>query len=136
MKTIFLALALLTTGVTAVHAAQDPDTTPCDAVDEDHQTVECAVYSKNTAEQLLEENFKGLLQRAQTQLGANKTQLDDFTSKIKAAELAWQKLRDADCAVEVFPAVAGSKDFIISQNDCLARMSDERSEYLETIAQE
>jgi uncharacterized protein YecT (DUF1311 family) len=46
------------------------------------------------------------------------------------------KTRDADCAVEAFPATAGSKAFTIAQNDCVARMSDERSEFLESIGQE
>lgn len=136
MKSVFLALALLATGMTGAHAAQDPDATPCDGVDEDKQTLECSKYSRDTAEQLLAENFENLLQRVQTQFGANKAQFDYFTGKLKAAQLAWQKLRDADCAVEVFPAAAGSKAFTIAENDCLARMSDERSEYLESIAQE
>lgn len=41
----------------------------------------------------------------------------------------WLKTRDADCAVEAFPATDGSKAFKIAQNDCVARMSDERSEF-------
>ncbi|WP_426116168.1 lysozyme inhibitor LprI family protein [Pseudomonas sp. DSP3-2-2] len=136
MKTVFLTLALLATGITGAHAATNPDATPCDGVDEDKQTLECSKYSRETAEQLLNENFQNLLQRVQTQFGANKAQFDYFTGKLKTAQQAWQKLRDADCAVEVFPAAAGSKAFTIAENDCLARMSDERSEYLESIAQE
>jgi hypothetical protein len=37
--------------------------------------------------------------------------------------------------VEVFPAKPGTKEFNIDQNDCLTRASDERSEYLDTVAQ-
>jgi uncharacterized protein YecT (DUF1311 family) len=132
MKTILLALALFATGA---HAAQDPDSTPCDGVDEDKQTLECSVYSRDTAVKLLDENFQNLMERVQTQFGANKAQADEFTGKLKVAQDAWKKLRDADCAVEVFPDKPGTKDYNISQNDCLARTSDERSEYLETIAQ-
>jgi uncharacterized protein YecT (DUF1311 family) len=136
MKTVFLALAVLAAGITGAHAAQNPDATPCDGVEEDQQTLECSKYSRDTAEQLLNENFDNLLQRVKTQFGANKAQSDYFADKLKAAHQAWQKLRDADCAVEVFPNAAGSKAFNIAQNDCLARTSDERSEYLESIAQE
>jgi uncharacterized protein YecT (DUF1311 family) len=132
MKTIFLALALFATGA---HAAQNPDATPCDGVDEDKQTLECSVYSRDTAVKLLDENFQNLLERVNTQFGANKAQANEFTAKLKTAADTWKKLRDADCAVEVFPATAGSKDYNISMNDCLARTSDERSEYLESIAQ-
>lgn len=132
MKTIFLALALFATGA---HAAANPDATPCDGVDEDKQTLECSVYSRDTAVKLLDENFENLLERVNTQYGANKTEANDFIGKLKAAEDAWKKLRDADCEVEVFPAKKGTREFNIGQNDCTARMSDERSEYLDSILQ-
>jgi uncharacterized protein YecT (DUF1311 family) len=133
MKSIFLALALIATGV---QAAEEADTSPCDAVENDQQTVECSAYSKTTAEQLLNDNYQGLVERMQSLYGKNKTQLNDITDKLKTAQQQWLKLRDADCAVEVFPSVAGSKAYSIAQNNCIARMSDERSEFLETVGQE
>jgi len=72
----------------------------------------------------------------QSLYGKNPSQLTDITARIKAAQQQWTKTRDADCAVEAFPATAGSKAFTIAQNDCVARMSDERSEFLESIGQE
>lgn len=136
MKTFFLGLALTSAMASNAWAAQDPETSPCDGVDSDNQTLDCSIYSRETAEALLKENFQNLLNRVQSQFVANKTQFNDFTSKLKDAQKAWEKLRDTDCAVEVFPSAAGSKAFKISENDCIARMSDERSEYLESIAQE
>lgn len=133
MKTIFLALALITG---TVQAAQDSDSSPCDAVADGEQTLECSVYSKDAAEQLLNENYQALLERTKAQYGGDKAQLADINNKLKVAQQAWLKLRDADCAVEAFPATVGSKAFTISQNDCIARMSDERSEFLESVAQE
>ena len=133
MRTIFLALALIATGV---QAAEETDTNPCDAVENDVQTLECSVYSRTTAEDLLKDNYQGLTERMQTAYGKNPAQLTDITAKLKAAQQQWLKTRDADCAVEAFPATAGSKAFTIAQNDCVARMSDERSEFLESIGQE
>ncbi|UUT12324.1 DUF1311 domain-containing protein [Pseudomonas zeae] len=133
MKSIFLALALLATGV---HAAEESDNNPCDAVENDVQTLECSTYSRTTAEDLLKDNCASLNERMQTAYGKNPTQLADITAKIKTAQQQWLKTRDADCAVEAFPATAGSKAFTIAQNDCVARMSDERSEFLESIGQE
>jgi len=133
MRTIFLALALIATGV---QAAEESDTNPCDAVENDVQTLECSVYSRTTAEDLLKDNYQGLTERMQTAYGKNPAQLTDITAKLKAAQQQWLKTRDADCAVEAFPATAGSKAFTIAQNDCIARMSDERSEFLESIGQE
>ncbi|MFW0756995.1 lysozyme inhibitor LprI family protein [Pseudomonas sp. H11T01] len=133
MKSIFLALALIATGV---QAAEETESTPCDAVENDQQTVECSAYSKTTAEQLLNDNYKSLVERMQALYANNKTQLNDITTKLKTAQQQWLKLRDADCAVEAFPATVGSKAYTIAQNDCVARMSDERSEFLETVGQE
>ena len=133
MKSIFLALALIATGV---QAAEESDTNPCDAVENDVQTLECSVYSRTTAEDLLKDNYQSLTERMQTLYGKSPTQLADVSAKIKAAQQQWLKTRDADCAVEAFPATSGSKAFTIAQNDCVARMSDERSEFLESIGQE
>ncbi|WP_283181966.1 lysozyme inhibitor LprI family protein [Pseudomonas svalbardensis] len=133
MKSIFLALALIATGV---HAAEESDDNPCDKVENEVQTLECSTYSRTTAEDLLKENYNSLTDRMQLAYGKNPAQLADFTAKLKAAQQQWLKTRDADCAVEAFPATAGSKAFTIAQNDCVARMSDERSEFLESIGQE
>ncbi|KAB0496890.1 lysozyme inhibitor LprI family protein [Pseudomonas moorei] len=133
MKSIILALALIATGV---HAAEESDDNPCDKVENDVQTLECSVYSKKTAEDLLSENLKSLNERMQSLYGKTPSQLSDITARIKTAQQQWTKTRDADCAVEAFPATAGSKAFTIAQNDCVARMSDERSEFLESIGQE
>lgn len=133
MKSIFLALALIATGV---QAAEEADDNPCDAVENEIQTLECSAYSRTTAEQLLNDNYQSLTERMQTLYGNNKAQLTDITAKIKTAQQQWLKTRDADCAVDAFPATSGSKAFTIAQNDCVARMSDERSEFLESIGQE
>ncbi|MDI3274717.1 lysozyme inhibitor LprI family protein [Pseudomonas sp. AL03] len=133
MKSIFLALALIATGV---HAAEESDDNPCDKVENEVQTLECSVYGRTTAEDLLKDNYQSLTERLQTTYGKNPAQLTDITAKLKAAQQQWLKTRDADCAVDAFPTTAGSKAFTIAQNDCVARMSDERSEFLESIGQE
>ncbi|NBF06766.1 DUF1311 domain-containing protein [Pseudomonas sp. Fl5BN2] len=133
MKPIFLALLLLTAGV---QAAEQADSSPCDAVENDVQTLECATFNKTTAEQLLSDNVQSLLERLGTLYGNDKAQLSDITAKVKNAQQLWQKQRDADCAVESFPAKPGSKAYTIATHDCLARMSDERSEFIESIAQQ
>ncbi|VVP04667.1 lysozyme inhibitor LprI family protein [Pseudomonas silesiensis] len=133
MKSIFLALALIATGA---QAAEEADDNPCDAVENEIQTLECSAYSRTTAEDLLSENYKSLTERLQMLYGKTPAQLTDVTAKLKAAQQQWLKTRDADCAVEAFPATSGSKAFTIAQNDCVARMSDERSEFLESIGQE
>ncbi len=133
MKSIFLALALVSMGV---HAAEDSDNSPCDAVPDDQQTLECATYNKNTADQLLKENFQALLDRVGSQYANKKADLATITGKLQTAEQLWIKSRDADCAIAPFPAKVGSKPYNIDLNDCLASKSDERSEFLESLLQE
>ena len=133
MKPIFLALALL---ASSVHAAEDPDSTPCDGIENDKQTLACARYNNTTATQLLNDNYQSLQERIADLYGSDPSQLADITARLKDAQHKWEKLRDADCALETFPATSGSSAYAIAQNDCLARMSDERSEFLESIAQE
>ncbi len=61
-------------------------------------------YNKTTAEQLLKDNSQGLLERMGSTYGSDKTKLADITARLKDAQQKWEKLRDADCAVDTFPA--------------------------------
>ena len=133
MKSILLALALITSGA---YAADDADYNPCDAVENDQQTLACSVFSKNAAEQLLTENYEALQTRMTSLYGSNPTQLNNIISKIKTAQALWLHQRDADCAIVVFPATSGTQSYNIALNDCMARMSDDRSEFLESIGQD
>ena len=133
MKSILLALALFTGGA---HAAENADYNPCDAVENDRQTLACSVFSKNAAEKMLTENYEALQERMTSLYGSNATQLNNILSKIKTAQALWLHQRDADCAIAVFPATAGTEAFNIAQNDCMARISDDRSEFLESIGQD
>ncbi|WP_300724850.1 lysozyme inhibitor LprI family protein [Pseudomonas sp.] len=133
MKSILLALALITTGV---QAADDADYNPCNAVENDQQTLACSAFSRHSAEQLLTENYEALQARMTALYGANPTQLNNITSKIKSAQALWLHQRDADCAIAVFPNKAGTQAFTIAQNDCIGGVSDDRSEFLESIGQD
>ncbi len=88
---------------TGVHAAEETDNNPCDAVENDVQTLECSTYSRSTAEDLLKDNYASLNERMQATYGKNAAQLADITAKLKTAQQQWLKTRDADCAVEAFP---------------------------------
>ena len=133
MKSIILALALIST---VAHATEDTEHNPCDAVENDVQTLACSAYGKAPAEQLLADNLQSLFERLQTLYADNKAQLNDITSKIRVAQQLWQKQRDADCAIAAFPAKPSSEAYKIAENDCMAQVSDDRSEFLEWIGRE
>jgi uncharacterized protein YecT (DUF1311 family) len=133
MKSIFLALALIST---VAHAGEDTEPNPCDDVENDVQTVACSAYGKAAAEQLLKENLHSLNERLQARYADDQSRLNDITAKIKTAQHLWQKQRDADCAIAAFAAEPGSEAYKLAENDCMAQVSDDRSEFLESIGQE
>jgi hypothetical protein len=56
------------------------DNNPCDAVENDVQTLECSAYSRSTAEDLLKDNYASLNERMQPPT-ARTSQLADITAK-------------------------------------------------------
>lgn len=130
MKAWLLLLALAATGA---HAAGDGPT-PCDNVDDSKASLACSEYNKKTAQSELDASYKDLLNRAKTGLNGEPAKQTKIVELIKTAQEQWLKTRDADCAVETFEAKPGTPEFTTAQDDCLAQKSDERSEYLQTLA--
>ena len=89
MKSILLALALITSGA---YAADDADFNPCDAVENDQQTLACSVFSRNAAEQLgavvtrMPEVLKSAEARAVMRaLGAERDKITDYADELEQA---------------------------------------------------
>lgn len=109
--------------------AGEEESTPCDNVETDQQTFECAVFNKQTAERELKSAYDDLLQRMREQYGDEA----GLQSQIASAEKLWSQLRDADCKVETHAEQPGSKAYQTALNSCIAQRSDERSEYLRSL---
>lgn len=131
MRSLLLVLAVLAAGA---HA--DEGSTPCDKVETADQSFACAAFNRTTSERQLEDSYKDLVSRLSTQYANHPPQLADYLAKIKNAQDIWKKLRDADCAVQTVVNEPGSQAFQIAQNDCISQMTDERSEYLQSIGSE
>ncbi|WP_327439101.1 lysozyme inhibitor LprI family protein [Pseudomonas donghuensis] len=123
-----LALVLLTFGA----HAEDDESTPCDNVESDQQTYECAQYSRTTAERELDAAFTDLLDRIKEQYAGQSAKISDVSKRLNDAQALWKQLRDADCKVETFDENPG-KAFDAALNTCLAQRSDDRSEYLQSL---
>jgi uncharacterized protein YecT (DUF1311 family) len=130
MKSWLLVLALASLGA---HAAEDGPT-PCDNVDDSKASLACSAYNKKTAESELKDAYKDLLDRAKTNFSGEPAKQAKMKDLITAAQAQWEKTRDADCAIETFEAKPGTPEFTTAQDDCIAQKSDERSEYLQTLA--
>ncbi|MDD1012277.1 lysozyme inhibitor LprI family protein [Pseudomonas rubra] len=123
-----LALVLLAFGA----HAEDDESTPCDNVETDQQTYECAQYSRTTAERELSVAFDDLLQRIGEQYDGQPAKVAELSKRLRDAEAIWKQLRDADCKVETFDEKP-SKAFDAALNTCIAQRSDDRSEYLQSL---
>jgi uncharacterized protein YecT (DUF1311 family) len=130
MRSMLLVLAVLATG------AQAEDSTPCDNVETTQQSFECSAFNKTTSQHELDNAYKDLVDRISAQYANHPAQLNDYLAKIKNAQQIWTKLREADCTVQTFLSEKGSQTLEIGQNDCFSQMSDQRSEYLQSIGME
>lgn len=131
MRSMLWVLAVLAVGA---QAADEDGPTPCDKVETAQQSLNCSVYNRDTAQSGLDEAYSQLMARISAQFSDQKDILKAYQDKVKAANDLWMKLRDADCAVEILESDSDGNDSATAKNNCLAQRSDERSEYLQTLA--
>lgn len=127
---------LVLLGVMTGAQAGEEDSTPCDNVDTEQQTYACAAFNRQTAERELKSAFDDLLQRLREQYPNQSSKVSDLSARLQAAQNQWMQLRDADCKLETFAEQPGSKAYEAALNTCLAQRSDDRSEYLQSLAQQ
>lgn len=134
MKSVILvflaALQLLTLQV----AHSESSLNPCDILNNSHQVFMCSEHSKKQADHKLNESYNRLLRRVDTQYSPDPEIRISFISTIKKSQRAWIVLRDANCAVESFEIEADSEAHTTTINNCVARMSQERADYLDRIS--
>lgn len=132
LNSLTAAAALLT--VSIVGYAANPSSSSCKEIVSSQQVFECSSFEKERADKALNDQYRSLLKRVSSQYKSNQTLNDEYTQKIKESQRLWIKLRDADCALETFQIEIGTQAYEATLNNCAARMSDERSEYLKHIA--
>ncbi|MBX8529510.1 DUF1311 domain-containing protein [Pseudomonas cichorii] len=93
----------------------------------------CAKLAKNSADANLNSSYKKLITRIKSQYAVDVKVGDDFTNKLKESQRAWLKLRDTNCALEAFEIEVGQPAYLTTVNNCVAKMSLERSGYLDRI---
>ena len=132
LNSLIAAATLLIASITGY--AADPSSGSCKEIVSSQQVFECSTYEKARADQALNHQYRSLLKRVNSQYKPNQTLSDEYIQKIKESQRLWIKLRDADCALETFQIEIGTQAYEATLNNCIARMSDERSKYLEHIA--
>lgn len=90
----------------------------------------CVKQAKNSADSKLNVSYKRLIARVNAQYQRDPEQGAKFLVKLKASQLAWLKLRDTNCAIEAFEYDEAMPAYEVAVNICVAKMSLERSIYL------
>ncbi|MHA3734294.1 lysozyme inhibitor LprI family protein [Pseudomonas sp. Eth.TT006] len=125
---VFTLLAVLLP-VSAVYAQDD-----CSHVTSSPEMVPCSEAAKSAADAQLNVSYKQLMARLESDYRTNPALGAEYVAKVKESQRAWLKLRDANCPLEAFEIETGMPAHVVAVNSCIARMSRERSAYLDKIA--
>jgi len=124
---VFTLLAVLLP-VSAVYAQDD-----CSHVTSSLEMVPCSEAAKKAADTQLNVSYKQLMARLESDYRADPALGAEYAAKVKESQRAWLKLRDANCPLEAFDIETGMPAHVFAVNSCIARMSRERSAYLDKI---
>ncbi|MEG0118772.1 MAG: lysozyme inhibitor LprI family protein, partial [Pseudomonas sp.] len=125
---VFTLLATLLLPVSAVYAQDD-----CSNVTSSLEMVSCSEAAKKAADAQLNVSYKQLMTRLESDYRADPALGAEYAAKVKESQRAWLKLRDANCPLEAFEIEVGKPAYVAVSNLCIARMSRERSAYLDKI---
>ena len=128
---LVVAVTLLIASTTSY--AADPKSGSCKEIVSSQQVFECSIYEKAKADKDLNNQYRSLLERVASQYKSNQTLGKEYIQRIKHSQRLWIKLRDANCALEIYQIEVGTQAYEATLNHCIARISGERSKYLERI---
>ncbi|WP_341520210.1 lysozyme inhibitor LprI family protein [Pseudomonas sp. G.S.17] len=94
---------------------------------------ECSEYNKKIADQDLNTAYKRLNDMISKDYKSMPSLGEKLKSTVKKSQLTWIKLRDENCAIEVFVIESGTQAFETTKNYCFAREGAERSRYLNDL---
>jgi uncharacterized protein YecT (DUF1311 family) len=106
----------------------------CSEISSSSQVVPCSEAAKNSADSQLNTSYHQLMARLESQYSVDPKLGAEYSTQVKESQRAWIKLRDTNCAVEAFEIEAGKPAYVAVVNNCIAKMSRERSAYLDGIA--
>jgi len=129
LNSVLIALVLLP--VSAALAQDD-----CSEIRSSSQVAPCSEAAKNSADSQLNTSYHQLMARLESQYSVNPKLGAEYSTQVKESQRAWIKLRDTNCTVEAFEIDSAKPAHVALVNNCIAKMSRERSTYLDGIAPE
>lgn len=115
-------------------AALGGEETKCENIQDSQGVLGCSKDEKNEADNKLNDSYQLLKARIGSQFERDRRLGEKYLMEVKQSQLAWMNLRDKNCALEAFEIERGSQPYESVINKCVARMSNERSGYLNGIA--
>lgn len=103
----------------------------CENITASAQIDVCAKAEKESADKKLNESYKKLITRIKEQYTPDPEMGKRYLSKLKNAQRAWIALRDTNCELESFLADPSYPAHETLANNCITKMSQERSAYLD-----
>jgi len=131
MKNIYPVLLLFL----AFPALSDTAGNPCGKIEISGQVAQCAEYRKEQSDKILNFSYKAAVDRIRQQYG-KALSMAEYISLLRGAQREWIKLRDADCKLEAFEIEETKEAYQVTINNCMSRMSDDRTTYLNRVATE
>lgn len=107
---------------------------PCARIEASQQIAQCAEYIKERSDKLLNLSYKATLDRIRHQYKQAPSLADQYISLLREAQRNWITLRDADCKLEAFEIEETAEAHQVTIDNCIARMSTDRENYLKRIA--
>lgn len=115
-------------------ALSDDVNDPCKEIEASSQIALCAQYNKEQSDNLLNSSYKATLNRIRLQYKNSPLLADQYVSLLKKAQREWINLRDADCKLEAFEIEETAEAYQVTIDNCIAKMSNDRANYLKHIA--
>ncbi|WP_248767639.1 lysozyme inhibitor LprI family protein [Pseudomonas sp. MWU12-2345] len=103
----------------------------CENIITSAQIDTCAKSKKESTDKTLNEIYKKLIIRIKEQYAPDPEMGERYLSKLRNSQRAWITLRDANCELESFLADPSSPAHETLTNNCITKMSRERSAYLD-----
>ncbi|MBU3057794.1 lysozyme inhibitor LprI family protein [Pseudomonas indica] len=127
-KTVFILLTTLS------FCANAEVSSPCDSIESSQQIFLCSEHVKKIADNRLNTSYQEALRRIKNQYKNSADLASEYLSLLKESQRAWLKVRDKNCELEAFEMERGTEAHITTTNNCIARMSKSRANYLDKIS--
>ena len=125
-KNLFLLLPITLWSIAGSAYALD-----CENITASAQIDVCAKAEKESADKKINESYKKLITRIKEQYAPDPEMAERYLSKLKSSQRAWIALRDTNCEFESFLADPSYPAHETLTNNCITKMSQERSACLD-----